>query len=181
MTTILTSDVTLLLCWRWKKKCPLCVLTRGPHAQKKQGEQKRQHSRLWHLHSRPLLAPRPLRWTPPLRRATSFSPPFSRFSFPSSPASTWLDSFCPDTLFFFPTISQESWEGTTHLNWDTLLSSVTDNFAQSWGTEKNNSDVKTLKSKSINVIINTYYPKNVNALRLNVRLYTKKLIFNSKG
>lgn len=66
-----------------------------------------------HSHSRPLLAPRPLRGVPPLRRAISFSPPFSLFSFPSSPVSAWLVSFWPDTLFFFPTISQESLENHT--------------------------------------------------------------------
>ena len=67
-----------------------------------------EHERWRDSHSRPRLAPRPRRGAPPRRRATSLSPPLSRFSFPSSPVSAWIDSLGPDKLFFFPTISHES-------------------------------------------------------------------------
>lgn len=59
------------------------------------------------IHSLPRLAPRPRLGGPPRRLLKSRS--LSRFSLLSSLGSACPLSFCPETPFFFPTISQECW------------------------------------------------------------------------
>lgn len=63
----------------------------------------------WPRNSLPRLAPRPRRGGPPRRLLKSRS--LSRFSLLSSLGSVCPLSFCPETPFFFPTISQECVSG----------------------------------------------------------------------